>query len=141
MNIYIAAPFFKPEQIAFVENIEGKLDSLGVSYFSPRSEGTLSEMDAKGRMDTKAGIFKKNITGIEKADIVIAVIDDRDTGTTWEMGYAYASNKPVISISNNDYGINIMLAESARAHLKSLDEIPRALLDPTYRGHLTNDVY
>jgi len=56
------------------------------------------------------------------ADIVVAVIDgaDADSGTAWEMGYAYAHNKPVIAVRTDfrrvgmHEQVNLMLEESSK---------------------------
>lgn len=38
------------------------------------------------------GIFSKNVATIDETDMVVAVLDgvDVDSGTAWEIGYAYA---------------------------------------------------
>lgn len=64
-------------------------------------------------------LFKKCLKAIDKVDLVLAVLDgaDSDSGTAFEIGYAYANNIPVIGI-RTDYrggqekGANLMLAES-----------------------------
>jgi len=45
-------------------------------------------------------IFMSDKSLLERADIVIAVLDgpDVDSGTAWEIGYAYARGKPIIGV-------------------------------------------
>ncbi len=38
-DLYIAGPFFTPEQLEIVEQIEIMCDHYGIKYFSPRQEG------------------------------------------------------------------------------------------------------
>ncbi len=66
-------------------------------------------------------IFSKNLKALESADIIVAIIDgaDADSGTAWEMGYAFARGKKVIGLrtdfrrSGNHEKVNFMLEESA----------------------------
>jgi nucleoside 2-deoxyribosyltransferase len=65
-------------------------------------------------------IFNKNIAAIEKSDILIAVIDgvDIDSGTAWEIGYAYAREKPVFGLRTDfrtlgiEGTVNLMIERS-----------------------------
>ena len=87
---------------------------------------------------TSTSIFKANIDLINKADIVIANIndfrgDDPDSGTAYEIGYAYAKNKKIYAyredtspmtsrlgkkdkynyhVEDFDNPVNLMIAES-----------------------------
>ena len=139
--IYIAAPFFNADQVATVAMIEAKLDSANMAYFSPRSEGTLLEMTSKEKIQHMDRIFKSNIDNMVKANIIIAVIDGRDIGTIWEMGFAYALGKTVISYTNMDHGLNVMLAKSVQAHVKSMVDLMIAIDDPEFKGELVEDIY
>jgi len=52
---------------------------------------------------------------LEESDIIIALVDDNDTGTAYEIGYAHAVNKPVVLISQeNCSSANAMLIGSAK---------------------------
>lgn len=61
----------------------------------------LSPFDSEAPMgSTSANIFYSNVKLIDKCDIVVANIDpfrgpNVDDGTAFEIGYAYAANKPV----------------------------------------------
>lgn len=54
---------------------------------------------------------------------MIAVIDDRHPIVSWMMGQAYHRNIPVITYTNFDYGVNIMLLCSLLYHCKGKDEL------------------
>jgi nucleoside 2-deoxyribosyltransferase len=139
--IYIASPFFTPPQVAFVIDIEERLTQAQMRFFSPRKSGVLLDMNEEERQASKAEIFKANIDNIDGATHVVAVIDDRDVGTMWEMGYAFAKAKPVISISNQSYGLNIMLAESVQAHVTELVDMMEAILNPGFSGDIVRGIY
>lgn len=139
--IYIASPFFNPKQLDFVAKIEDTLYKEDFLFFSPRKVGILLDMEEGERQASKADIYRSNIDAIEGCDTIVAVIDDRDIGTIWEMGYAIGRNKRVISISNENYGLNIMLAESVQAHVNDLDDMVQALINKQYRGMLQTGVF
>lgn len=139
--IYIAAPFFNEKQLNFVMEVENALTKSAISFYSPRKAGILQDLSEEERQVAKSAIYKDNIDNIDNCKIVIAVIDDRDTGTIWEMGYATASGKRVISISNEGYGLNVMLAESVQAHTNSIDEMIKAVFYPEYRGRIVEGIF
>lgn len=158
-KIYLAAPFFNPEQIALVEKLEALLSGYGVEVFSPRNGENALEMNAllsahaaweadpailvdvvpEPPMPDEAlryRVFTDNVVNIDDADLVLAVIDDRDTGVVWEMGYAFARHVPVAQYTARGYGSNLMLAHSIVAHLKSTESLCQLL---EYRDKLTMD--
>ena len=71
--------------------------------------------------EEQGSIFLKNVKALESADIIVAIIDgaDADSGTAWEMGYAFALGKQVIALrtdfrrSGDHEKVNLMLEESA----------------------------
>lgn len=113
MKVYIAAPFFTPEQLAIVERVEGILDSHGIPYFSPRSGGVLKSMSKEEQAKTKKQIFDSNIYEMDDCDHMIACVEHRDTGTSFEIGYYYAKGKPITLFADDANRINVMLAEAA----------------------------
>ena len=128
-NVYLASPFFKPEQIERVEFIENILEHYGYNVFSPRKEFVV-KANASSE-DRKKG-FKGNCKAIDACDFVIAVTDGKDMGTIWEAGYAYSSGIPILyfaeTLGNNDF--NLMLAESGELGVcKSRDELDFVLKD------------
>lgn len=54
--------------------------------------------------------------------LLVAVIDDRNPIVSWSLGQAYYRNIPIISYTNYDYGVNIMLLCSIISHVKGVDE-------------------
>lgn len=77
--------------------------------------------------ELRSRVFYDNWSNIDDADLVIAVIDNFDTGTMWEIGYAYKAHVPVVTTTANDYGCNLMLAESIIGHTKSTDAVKDVL--------------
>ena len=141
MRVYIAAPFFNEEQLDFVKRIEKKLLWNEIQYFSPRDGGDIQKMNKREVKKVKREIYEDNINNIAGCDKIVAVIDDRDTGTIFEMGYAVALGIPVISIANCDHGVNIMLAEAVQAHVRNLGDMIRAISDSDFKGEEPAKLY
>lgn len=128
-KVYLAAPFFNPKQIAFVVDIEKVIERGGYRMFSPRKGDNALEMNAILRdggsppSPLRWAVFNDNCINIDDADLLVAVIDDFDSGVLFEIGYAYARQIPIVTITNCDFGCNLMLAHSVIGHLKSLVEL------------------
>ena len=56
-------------------------------------------------------------------DYMIAVIDDRKPLVSWMIGQAYVRGIPVITYSDKDYGVNIMLLCALLTHLRGTSEL------------------
>lgn len=121
--IYLASPFFNEKQLDFVKRLEEAFDFAGLDYFSPRSEGILIEMSPEEKAIKMQEIFQSNINHIVDCSIMVAVIDDYDTGTVWEMGLAYGLERPIYTISDNDYGLNVMIRQSTTIHNTNIDNL------------------
>ena len=131
MKVYIAAPFFNPVQLAKVQNIEHALNGV-CAYHSPRSVSVLQDIPEEDRREHIIRTFVNNIDRLDWCTHMVAVIDDRDIGTLWEMGYAYAKGVIITSYSGSGYGLNVMLSESVIYHCINIEQIVPAL-----RGELT----
>lgn len=58
---------------------------------------------------------------------MVAVIDDRHPIVSWMIGQAYRRGIPVVSYTDHDYGVNVMLLESIHTHVKGCDELSNLL--------------
>lgn len=123
IKVYIAAPFFNPQQLNVVQRVEAKLKDNGIEFFSPRNDGTLKDMTKEERAKNMGKMFRSNVDHMDWCTHCVAIIDDYDTGTVWEMGYLYATHKKLVTFSANYHGINVMLNESIEAHCTDYDSI------------------
>lgn len=124
--IYIAGPFFNDYQTSIIEKIKKTLEDLGIEYFSPKDKNKNVEKlpDEKIGKEFRQKIFIDNCMGMKDCNAAIAVIDDFDKGTIWEMGYLYAIGKPTIAFTDfPDRGLNIMLQESVVGFAKGFDDL------------------
>lgn len=128
-KVYIAAPFFNETQLAIVEAIKKVLDEdANIEYFSPKDESMFKQGD-----DPKY-ILDLNCKAILNSDVLLAVTNDKDVGTMFECGYAYANLVPILYIwlgRQPGQKFNLMLAASGHV-IESLLE-----LIPALRGTVT----
>jgi nucleoside 2-deoxyribosyltransferase len=132
--IYIAGPFFNEEQLSLIKDIEESCEIAGVDYYSPRSEGVLKDMTPSQRKDRMQYIYDQNVNNIKTCSDMIAVTDDYDNGTIFEMGYAAALGKRIVTITNKNYGANVMLSHACFAHVEDAVEAVRCLSGLPYSG-------
>ena len=127
-NCYIASPFFNENQVTRVALVEAILEKLGLTYFSPRKDSACENIhDSENRKK----VFKLNHESIKNSDFVIAITDDKDTGTIWEAGCAFSENIPVIYVAftlKEDQLFNLMLAESGYAVARNKEQLEHILL-------------
>lgn len=128
--IYIASPFFNHGQLEFVKKIENILKSNGWKFFSPRSEGVIKDMTNASKAEKNIAmhhIYKSNVKHIQDCEILLANIDDRDPGTLFEIGFAAALHKPIITITNCGHMVNVMIRECSKAHIIDIMDLPKAI--------------
>ena len=150
VRVYAAGPFFSPQQLKTMEQIESVLESFkNVDVFKPRngaaSAKKLNKDIGAGKdpsANTRRQVFKDNVENIDAVDLVVALIDDRDIGTIFEVGYAYKANVPIITFTNQGFGMNLMLAESVLAHCKGVEQLKEAMdmFLTMYRENVSADV-
>lgn len=125
-DFYIAAPFFNPDQIVRVELVKAILDSKGLTYFSPKDDCKVTDINNPSE---RKRVFKEDHEAITSSKRMIAITDGKDPGTIWEAGYAFANNIPVIYIAFTlgNAPFNLMLSESGVAACKTVEELKQAI--------------
>ena len=133
MKLYVAAPLFTAAERDWNARLAAGLRVAGHDVFLPQEQ--------EPGLDGPA-IFATDVAGIDGAEGLVAIMDgpDPDSGTAWEVGYAYATGKSIVLVRTDiramagpagDY--NPMLAESATSRIDlpaaSTDEILAAILD------------
>jgi len=125
MKVYIASPFFNPEQLAYVMLVEEILEELGIDYFSPRSEGTIKEMTSEQKEANSKAMYEENINQLIECNVIIVNLDWKDTGTIFELGYAarlreeiYNPLRPrkILTFTTIKKPVNLMLKYCIDAH-------------------------
>jgi nucleoside 2-deoxyribosyltransferase len=91
-QIYLAGPFFSMAERWMIEETRGVLRSQGLRVFSPLHD--------VGR-GPASKIAPADVKGIEESSVMLALLDGRDVGTVFEVGYARKKNIPVIGFAEN----------------------------------------
>jgi nucleoside 2-deoxyribosyltransferase len=135
-KIYIAAPFFNPEQLALVMEVESAISAAGLALYSPRHDGVLKDMTPEQRVAAGPELFKLNCRMIRECDSVLALKDYSDTGTTWETGFAYGVGQFVFGYKRESVKpLNIMVAQCFNCVIYGKAELERFL-----RAYASNDL-
>ncbi|MDY0267301.1 MAG: nucleoside 2-deoxyribosyltransferase [Methanimicrococcus sp.] len=132
VQVYLAGALFSQAEKDFNEKIQKMLTELGFSVFLPQEDA----QDDKGQRDERRHklIFNNCFSGLQKSDLVVAVLDgtDVDSGTAWELGYAYAQKKPIIGIRTDfriqtpGESVNLMILETLTDFVHDLNELKQA---------------
>ena len=133
MKLYFAGPLFSTPERAWNAEVAAALRTAGHEIFLPQEQEP--DRDA-------AGIFATDVAGIDWSDGLVAIMDgaDPDSGTCWEVGYAFGTGKPIVLVRTDIRDLagtagtyNPMMAESATVRLDlpaaSTTEVISAILE------------
>lgn len=137
MKLYFAGPLFTTPERTWNAEVAAALRAAGHEVFLPQEQ----EAGLDG-----PGIFANDVGGIDWADGLVAIMDgpDPDSGTAWEVGYAFGTRKPVVLVRTDvralagdagDYNPMMTQAATARIDLPaaSTTEVIAAILDALAR--------
>lgn len=132
MKLYFAGPLFTTPERTWNAEVTSALRAAGHEVFLPQENEPGKDA---------AGIFAADKGGIDWAEGVVAIMDgpDPDSGTCWEVGYAYGTDKSIVLVRTDframagDAGeYNPMLTQAATIRLDlpaaSTTEVVRAVL-------------
>jgi nucleoside 2-deoxyribosyltransferase len=140
MKIYFAGPLFTQNERIWNRDLAARISGLdnSIEVFLPQKV-TIESKFNDPKMYTR--LFKILVEAIDASDAVVAILDgaDSDSGTSWEVGYAYGKGKRVIGVrtdfrKNDDKGLNVMLRRSLDAYVfhmsfsESLDLVAKAIV-------------
>ena len=136
-RVYLAAPLFSEAERSFNTSVARLLGQHLFEVHLPQEIGDDSCTRDNREQDK---LFARNRTALEQSDFIVAIIDgaDADSGTAWEMGYAFARKKPVIALRTDfrrvgrHEQVNLMLEHSAKV-VGSVEEVLEALQSPSVR--------
>ncbi|WP_414839136.1 nucleoside 2-deoxyribosyltransferase [Carnobacterium sp. TMP28] len=151
VRIYLAGPFFSESQIKRAIRVEKALEANPFidAYFSPRKNQR--EDLPFGSKEWRETVFAQDIKQLEWATVVVAIADmdlvlkndffdkkessllprigrelaDTDSGTAFEIGYAYAKEIPIVLVHETDRPLNLMLSDSSHAYFNDVSELER----------------
>jgi nucleoside 2-deoxyribosyltransferase len=91
--VYLAGPFFSMKQRWLVRQARTALTNQGARVFSPYHNVGPGPASV---------VVSQDIDGLEGSDAVLALVDDLDSGTLFEVGYARAKGIPVVAFWQGD---------------------------------------
>jgi len=123
-DVYLAGPFFNDVQKARMDLAKSILVEAGLTVADPRELGPII-VDTASHVKTPeffTEIFDGNIEGMKDSFIMVASIDDKDTGTAFEMGWAYGTGMILFSFAFDGGKTNVMLGQAVDGHFTSAEE-------------------
>jgi nucleoside 2-deoxyribosyltransferase len=119
--IYFAAPLFTNAERERNAYIAEKLREHNISVFLPQEQGLTFGTNSRR-------VFSEDVCAVKECDTLIATVCGAsvDSGTAFEIGYAYALGKRIILYTDGDfrkYWNNNMLVCSAGAVCGTLDSL------------------
>lgn len=140
--VYWAAPLF-----SLSERRLNRTLSEAVQRKLPEAEILLpQDFKFEGRYNasrTFGCIFRECLRGMDRSDVLAACLDgcDSDSGTAFELGYAYAKKLPIVGVRtdfrrNQERGLNLMTARACTVLVNrpAFDENIEGLADDVARA-------
>jgi nucleoside 2-deoxyribosyltransferase len=137
MRVYFSGPLFTTPERMWNAEVTAALRAAGHEVFLPQEK--------EPGLDARA-IFAADVRGIGWADCLVAIVDgpDPESGTAWEVGYAFGTRKPVVLVRTDlrsdaggigDYNAMLTQAATARVDLPvaSTVDVIAAILDALSR--------
>lgn len=121
-RIYLASPFFNEKEVEYLEQVEKILGKKSLKVFSPMRNPVDKQVQV-GSRQWSIETFMNDIKYIKWCEVVVGIYHGNysDSGTAWELGYAFATDKPVILVHIGGNS-NLMVHEGAHANI-TLEEL------------------
>jgi nucleoside 2-deoxyribosyltransferase len=129
MKIYLASGWFNPVQAEELTKLERIFDERS-EYFDLASPRRIFVCPPDAPKSVQDETFSGNLHHIETADFLLVNTRDKDIGTIWEAGYAYAMKRPIVYFCAGlpeGAKFNLMLARSGIKVCTSFDELEEYL--------------
>ena len=142
-KIYLASGWFNPTQDAELTQLEKIFDARAKDFelASPRRIFVCPPNAPKNVQDET---FTGNLHHIQTADFLLVNTRDKDIGTIWEAGYAFAFKKPIVYFCAGlpeGAKFNLMLARSGIKVCTSFEQLEDYLDRVTKLGSFINEPY
>lgn len=101
IKVYIAGPFFREGERERIETLRKFFTEDGFyseyDFFFPMDH-VITNGTTMSNEDWAHAVFKMDTEALENSDMIVAIYDKHysDSGTAWELGYAYALGIPII---------------------------------------------
>jgi len=135
MRAYIAGPLFTKGEREFCRRVKAVAQAAGFEALWPWE--LTDQTKVNGDKNGNKLIFDKNVEAIDRSDVMVAILDgpDVDSGTSWEIGYSFSREKPVIGIrtdfrnagDNSHAKVNLMIDQVVHAFVRTEEELAEEL--------------
>lgn len=128
-KIYLAAGWFNPIQAEELGCLESIFDARS-DHFDLASPRRIFVCPPGAPKEVQDATFQGNLDHIQTADFLLVNTRDKDIGTIWEAGYAYALDKPIIYFCAGlpeGAKFNLMLARSGIKVCTSFEQLENYL--------------
>lgn len=136
-KIYLASGWFNSRQMETMDLVRDLLSELGFVVYAPYYDGLV--LSKESTEQERKNIFMENLRAIRNSDMMIAVVDDFETGTVWEMGYAYGALKQdqsvVLFSAVPGRGLNVMLQQSCDCFVIGVGMLEKSLRNFVENGN------
>jgi nucleoside 2-deoxyribosyltransferase len=122
-TVYLAGPFFTLGQLWVVEQARNCLRDMGMNVFSPYHDVGPGPAEM---------VVDRDIEGIHRSDVILAISDGLDSGTIFEVGYARARGVPVVVYAENESAEDLKMMEGTDCFLR--DDFVSAIYQTVWVG-------
>jgi nucleoside 2-deoxyribosyltransferase len=124
-KIYLASGWFNPTQDAELTQLEKIFDDRA-EHFELASPRRIFICPPNAPKEVQDETFEGNLHHIKTADFLLVNTRDKDIGTIWEAGYAFAFDRPIVYFCAGlpaGAKFNLMLARSGIKVCTSFEEL------------------
>jgi nucleoside 2-deoxyribosyltransferase len=128
-KIYLASGWFNPVQAEELTQLEKIFDDRA-DHFDLASPRRIFVCPPNAPKEVQDETFEGNLHHIKTADFLLVNTRDKDIGTIWEAGYAFAFDKPIVYFCAGlpaGAKFNLMLARSGIKVCTSFEQLEEYL--------------
>lgn len=147
LRVYIAGPFRETIQVQRIHQMSGLIWMLDkkrkVEPYLPHRFMILEPDSPPSAMKV---VFAENCKQLDRTDYLLAILDDKDTGTIWEMGYVSGINScattptertPIIAVyMQTAKKVNVMLKEGCDLMFNGVQSFVDYFANPYVAGEM-----
>lgn len=142
-KIYLASGWFNPIQDAELTQLE-KIFDARAEHFELASPRRIFICPPNAPKEVQDETFEGNLHHIKTADFLLVNTRDKDIGTIWEAGYAFAFDRPIVYFCAGlpeGAKFNLMLARSGIKVCTSFEQLEDYLDRTISTGELPIEPY
>lgn len=126
-KVYIAGPFFRDGERERIEKLRAFFDNDEFfdkyEFFYPMDH-KIPGGESMPNGEWAWNVFEMDVKELATSDLVVGIYDTHysDTGTAWELGFAFANHIPVLLLCTNLEADNSIMPLIAADHIYQFDK-------------------